>query len=166
MTTTLAPATLNAPSLATVDLPLGVHKLMSKRGSFVRLVLERPLKVKKGKDEIVKHSECTVRIGCEFENLAVVKEMREDGKEKGEMAWGEWVIYPILKTHKDQFYIRCTAVNGNDHCVPKTSFFRNGVEISREDAKSDALASEFYEKDLIVFDVKVSNVISINGEAI
>jgi hypothetical protein len=162
-TITSAPST---PSLAHVDLPIGVHKLFAMRGSFVRLVLERTMKVRKGKEEIVKHSECTVRVNCEYENLSTVKEMREEGKEKGEMAWGNWLVYPILKEHKGNYYIRCAAVNGNEHCVPKVSFFRNGVEIDREIAKADCLASEFYEKDLIVFDVKISNVVSINGENI
>lgn len=165
--TTLATDNLTYALANFPDLPVTIHKLFAiPKGRFVRLTLERSLKVRKGKEEIIKHSECTIRIACEYENLSQVKEIREDGKEKGEMAWGTWMIYPILKEHKGNYYIRATAVPNNDNCVPRTSFTRNGLEISKDEAKADALASEFYEKDLVVFDVKISNIVAINGEAV
>lgn len=167
MSNTLAPATVNTPSLATVpiDLPIGCHKLLALRGQFVRIVANRPLKVRKGKAEIIKHSEYTVRIGCDYEALKVVKEGRESGDlpSENQGMWGEWIIFPILKSHKGNHYIRCTAVRNNDSCKPSVTFLRNGIPITVEEAKADALASEFYEKDLVVFDIKVESVESING---
>lgn len=168
--TTLKPLD-NAPSYAEVDLdmlPAPVRKLLAKKGQYCRIVSNRPLKVRKGRDEIIKHSEFTVRIGVSYDALKSTKEGREDGTlpSENQGMWGEWVIFPILKKHKENHYIRCTAVNGNDNCIPKTSFHRNGVEISRDEAKIDALASEFAEKDLTVFDIKVESIESVNGEPI
>jgi hypothetical protein len=161
--------TQNEPSHMEVtlpNLPEAVTKLLSKRGQFIRLVMERDMKTLKGRDRIIKHTECTVRVGCDYENLSQVKEMRENGKQKSEMAWGTWAVFPILKEHKGQFYVRCATVKNNETCVPNVRYFQNDKEITKEQAQKECLASEFSEKDLIVFDVKVSNVVSINGELI
>ena len=138
---------------------------MALKGHFVRIVANRPLKVRKGKAEIIKHSEYTVRIGCDYEALKIVKDGRENGDlpSENQGMWGEWIVFPILKVHKGNHYIRCTAVRGNENCKPSVTFLRNGVPITVEEAKADALASEFYEKDLVVFDIKVESVESING---
>jgi hypothetical protein len=161
----VAPVTHNEPTSMEVltNMPLAVIKMMSKKGQFCRLVMERDCKVLKGRTPIRKYSEVTCRIGIEYENIGKIKELRDQGIEKSAMAWGEWVFYPILKTHKGDYYIRVSTVPGN---LPTTKYLRNGVEITTDEAKKDCQASEFYEKDLVVFDVKVSNVVSINGELI
>lgn len=169
MTTTLAPATLNAPTLATVDLPLGVHKLMGLKGQFASLRTVRPLKVRKGKAEILKDSTFTCRVGVNYDNITAVKEARADGSipaENAGLPWGEWLVFPYVIAHKGAHYFRCTSVH-NDSAIPRVIYTRNGVEISKDEAKADALASEFGDKDeREVFTVKVESITHINGEAV
>ena len=50
--------------------------------------------------------------------------------------------------------------------ITRPAVSRNGVEISKDEAKADALASEFYEKDSEVFTVKIESILEINGQAI
>ena len=154
-----------------IDLPAPVKSLLSKRGTFVSLKWSRPVKTRKGHDVgTIKETVATVRIGCEFENLAAVQDRREAGEEKGEMAWGNWLVYPIIKEHKGSFYVRGTMVKGNDNCKPKVRFLRQGEEVSREQALEFALASETKTSDeaaeQLVFDVKVDNILEVNGVAI
>jgi hypothetical protein len=162
----VAPVTHNEPTSQEVltNMPLAVIKMMSKKGQFCRLVMEKNLKMLKGREQIRKHSELNCRIGVEYEHINKVKEIRENGTPPGAMAWGSWVLYPILKTHNGNYYIRVSTIPNN---VPATKYFRGGLEITKEQAKADCQASEFRERDdLIVFDVNVSNVISLNGELV
>jgi hypothetical protein len=170
MTTMLAPATLNTPTLATVtvpDMPVGLVKLLALKGQFASLCTERALKVKKGKAEIMKRSTFVCRVGVNYDNISTVKEARANGDlpaENAGLPWGEWVpgLFPYVIAHKGCHYFRCTSVK-NDSAIPKVSYTREGVEITKEEAKADALASEFYEKDSEVFTVKVESILEING---
>jgi hypothetical protein len=165
-------ATITAPStqtLAHVDLPVGVHKLMALKGQFASLRTVRPLKVRKGKAEILKDSTFTCRIGVNYDNIAAVKEGRADGSlpsENAGLPWGEWRVFPYVIAHKGAHYFRCTAVH-NDNAIPTVRYTRNGVKITREEAQADALASEFENKEeREVFTVKVESITEINGVAV
>jgi hypothetical protein len=141
-----------------------ITELLNKKGQFVSLGTKRPLKVKKGQTPIEKVSQFVARIGVEYDNMQSVKDKRESGElpeENAGLPWGEWVKYPYLISHKNEFYIRCsTTKNGSQKA--KTHYYREGLEISIDDAKSAALASEFREKDnLDVFTIKVSSIIEI-----
>ena len=162
---TLAPAT---PSLASVGLPVGVHRLMGLRGQLASLRTVRPIKVRKGRAEILKDSTFTCRVGVNYDNIAVVKEGREDGSlpaENAGLPWGEWLVFPYVIAHKGNHYFRCTAVH-NDNAIPRVIYSRNGVEITKAEAMVDGLASEFYEKEGEVFTVKVESITEINGVAV
>lgn len=166
MNTTLT--NTNAPSFAAVDMPIGVHKLMGLKGQFASLRTVRPLKVKKGKAEILKDSTFTCRVGVNYDNITAVKEGREDGSlpaENAGLPWGEWLVFPYVIAHKGCHYFRCTSVH-NDNAIPRVTYTRNGVEITKDEAKADALASEFYEKEGEVFTVKVESITEINGVAV
>lgn len=158
-----APST---PSLAHVDLPVGVHKLMALKGQFASLRTVRPLKVRKGKAEILKDSTFTCRVGVNYDNIAAVKEGRADGSlpsENAGLPWGSWLVFPYVIAHKGAHYFRCTSVH-NDNAIPRVIYTRNGVEITKAEAEADALASEFADKDdREVFTVKVESITEING---
>lgn len=165
-TATLAPL---APSLAAVDLPVGVHRLMALKGQFASLRTIRPIKVRKGKAEILKDSTFTCRVGVNYDNIAAVKEGRADGSlpsENAGLPWGEWLVFPYVIAHKGNHYFRCTSVH-NDNAIPKVRYLRDGKEITKDEAKVDGLASEFYDKDdTEVFTVKVESITEINGVAV
>jgi hypothetical protein len=148
-------------------LPLPVQALFALKGQFVRMKSARLLKVRKGQAEIVKESEYTCRVGVDYDNIQSVKDGRADGSKPEENAgrpWGEWVLFPFIASHKGNYYFRCTSVRNNPMCVPSVRFLRDGVEITREEAQVAALASEFYEKENEVFEVKIESILDVNGK--
>ena len=169
MNTIAALPTINNPTLATVDLPVGVHRLMGLKGQFASIRTVRPLKVRKGKAEILKDSTFTCRVGVNYDNIAAVKEGRAGGTlpaENAGLPWGEWCVFPYVIAHKGAHYFRCTSVH-NDNAIPRVTYTRNGVEITKAEAMVDGLASEFYDKDgTEVFTVKVESIVEINGVAV
>jgi hypothetical protein len=157
--------TITIPS----TLPKKVVDLLAMRGTIATLQTVRTMKVRKGQAEVLKESTFQCRLGAGYENLSAVVEKRESGEmaaEPGKMAWGEWVegCYPHLKTHKGNYYLRCSVVHNN--FIPKTIFYQNGKEISKDEAKVVCLASEFYEKDNECFDIKIESLISVNGQIV
>jgi hypothetical protein len=134
-------------------------------GRFTRVEWERLLKVKKGVDPIIKATSATLTLGTSYDSKAIVKEKRENGDlpaENAGLPWGEWLQYPWVIAHKGEQYLRCSVVK-NDRNPPKVSFFQGGVEISRDQAKAQAYASEFYDRDdLIVFNLKAESIKSIS----
>jgi hypothetical protein len=148
-------------------LPKKVADLLAMRGTIATLQTVRTMKVRKGQAEVLKESTFQCRLGSQYENLSAVKEKRENGDLPAEpqpMSWGEWVegCYPHLKIHKGNYYLRCSVVHNN--FIPKTIFYQNGKEISKEQAQAACLASEFYEKDNECFDIKIESLISVNGQ--
>lgn len=138
--------------------------LMSKKGQIVTMCTVRPAKVRKGRDPIEKHSQFQCRVGVNYDNIAAVKEKRESGelpKENAGLPWGQWHVFPYVIEHKGEYYFRCTTLNGGHRWPAK--YYRNGVEISAEEAKADCLASEFSEKKSIsdVFTIKVSSIVEV-----
>jgi len=171
MNNTLAPATLNAPTLATVDLPVAVHALVAVHGQFVSIRTVRPIKVRKGCAEILKDSRFTVRIGVNYDNQKAVVEKRENGDlpaENAGLIGREWIVFPyILRSIKSgKYMVRCSPVH-NDACKRSVEFTRNGKTITREEAAVDAYASEFAEREPTdAFDITVDNIVEINGKAV
>lgn len=164
-------------SLETVDalmaMPKEVQALLNKRGQFVSIRIQRIMKTRKGMPEIIKDSTLTVRVGVDYSNIASVKEKRENGElpsaEESKLPWGEFVegLFPYVIHHKGEYYVRCSVVNNNPNSHHSTKYFINGVEKTRDDIESMCLASEFRDRDdLDVFNVKMSNLIAINGELI
>jgi hypothetical protein len=140
-----------------------ITELLNKKGQFVHFVTKRPLKVKKGQSPIEKISEFVARIGVNYDNIHNVIEKRETGElpevNQG-LPWGEWVKFPYIISHNDNLYIRCSRSN-NSHQKSKVKYIRNGIEISADEAKAAALASEFKDNDNDVFNIKVSSIVEI-----
>lgn len=138
--------------------------LMSRKGQIVTVQTVRPLKVRKGMPEILKHSEFQCRVGVTYDNIGAVQEKRESGELPAEnqgLPWGEWETFPYVIAHKGERYVRCTMLRNNFFRAPV--FTVNGETISREDAERMALASEFRkdEDGPDVFNIKLSSVINV-----
>lgn len=158
--------TLTAPA----PLPPAVEGLLALKGQFASLKTVRLLKVRKGQQAIEKESIFTCRIGVDYDNIKAVQEKRDAQllpAENQGLPWGQWLVFPHLIAHKGAHYLRCTQVNGNNACIPKVRFLRNGVEITREEAQAAALASEFQDReDRDVFTVKVESIVEVNGKPV
>ena len=168
MLPTIAPAT---PSHATVDLPVGVHRLMSLKGQFCSITTRRSIKVKKGVAECIKESRFTVRIGISYDAQKAVIEKRENGElpaENAGLIGRIWVVenYILQSVKSGKYLVRCTPVH-SDSVKRSVSFYRNGKEITHEEAEIGAYASEFSERvPTDAFDITVDNITHINGIAI
>lgn len=143
---------------------MDITELLSKKGQFVSFTTERQLKVKKNQTPITKISNFIARIGVDYDKMQSVKDKRESGdlpEENQGLSWGEWVKFPYLITHKNEFYLRCSTTK-NSNQKGKVKYLRDGVEISKEEAKAASLASEFYDKgDQDVFNIKVSSIVEV-----
>ena len=156
-------------------LPQLIQNLFKIRGQFVSIKSRRLAKVKKNiVDVIEKESVFNVRVGCSYEKLANVKLQRELGIEPSPRSWGSYVpgFYPYLISHdKDgetNYYFHFTSINGNDNCVPKVTWLRNGTEITPEEAKIYCLAAEFpkTKEERDCFDMNVNHILEINGKPV
>jgi len=114
-----------------------------------------------------------VRIGCEYQNLAPVKEAIENG-ERGEIqppSGKVWETYPyILRGIKDpsQRYLQVTFNTGGKIQLPKSEYFVDGVATSKEEFESMLRPSDRSgsRPAPLVFTPKVENIlgIKIDGE--
>ena len=144
---------------------MNIDDILNKKGQFVSFITEKQMKVKKGQEPIIKHSEFVGRIGVEYDNMNSVKEKRDSGElpeENQGLPWGKWVNYPYTIEHNGNLYIRVSTTK-NKSQKGKIKFYRNGIEISVEEAKQACLASEFpkNKSDLDIFNLNVDNIIKI-----
>jgi len=157
-------------------LPAPVAKLATLKGQFVRLAWIRPVAYKKGQDKgIVKETVATVRIGVEYDAIAAVLAQRAAGTIPADnqgLIGRHWIIENVLlQSDKDRSYmVRCAMVKNNDGCKPNVRYLKDGVEVAREVALEGTLASEnkTHEQTAqqMIFDLKVQNLLSVNGVAV
>ena len=142
-----------------------MNLILSRRGQFVTVKTQRPVKMRKGMESVDKTSEFQCRVGVAYDNMQAVKEGREDGtlpEENAGLPWGEWVSFPHVIGHKGELYIRCSLGN--------TAFRRaavftlaDGTIIDKAEVQPMALASEFKESDddKLVFNIKLSSILEV-----
>lgn len=151
-------------------LPSKVRALLNMTGQFLTVNYGKECKMRKGCVQVHKFSKMTLRAGIEYDNIAAVMDKRESGelpKENAGLSWGAYVpgLYPYIIEHKGALYFRFFTVP-NTKSV--STFVRDGVEISREDARMVCLASEFREDDttLETITLKVEGILEINGKEV
>lgn len=143
---------------------MNIDTILSKKGTIVTVTAEKTMKVKKGNAPIQKISTFQARLGVTYDNMKSVQEKREDGRlpeENQGLPWGRWKTFPYVIEHKGKEYIRFSKVNSS---VPhKTVYLRDGQEISLDEVKRVALASEFNKSDLDCFNIPADNIIELKG---
>ncbi len=161
--------TLAADVLA--QLPKKVQALLDMTGQFVSITYGKECKMRKGAAQVYKFSKMTLRCGIEYDNIAAVEAKRESGelpKENQGLSWGSYVpgLYPYIIEHKGSLYFRFFTVPNSNHVKP--TFVCNGKEITREQAESMCLASEFQEREttLETVTLKVEGILDINGKEV
>jgi hypothetical protein len=143
-----------------LDVLKGWHK-----GSFLRITYRKPLKMKKGKDPVFKVVDRLVKPGCEYDNLAVVKEGRESGELPAENAglsgvvWAEYPYSLLNKAGEIQYRFTITGCR-----VYSTRYEdKDGNQVAKEVAKENAYASEFPTDGTPppVFNIRQANIVSL-----
>jgi hypothetical protein len=146
--------------------------MTTRKGVNVKLQWERTCKVKKScSDTITKRTNMTGRVGINYSNQKAVQELRDAGELPSEEQpiWhgkGEWVIFPYILRHVDtnQLYLRLYKGTDSRH-IPSVQYFRNGMEVSKENVLDDLLASEKSVKNGLCFVVKIEDMLSIGRMA-
>ena len=151
-------------------LPVKVQNLLALKGQFISITYGRDAKTRKGVAPMQKFSKMNLRVGVEYDNIQAVKDKREDGTLpplNAGLSWGQYVpgLYPFIIEHKGELYLRVFTVNGSK---AESTFARDGVEVSREVAKVECLASEFAEREdtLETMTLKIAGILEVNGKAV
>ena len=139
-----------------------------KKGTFVDMSWGKQLKTKKGiTDIITKESNGNVRLGINYDNMESVKWKREVGEipiENQGLKGMEWVTFPYLLRGKTDIHLRVYPIRNNPI---KASYYRNGVEITKEEAKQYCLKSEIPDSNGIMpecLNIKIQNIKSIKNK--
>lgn len=135
------------------DIPLQdkLKFIFSKKGQICKFRGRRQMKTLKTFCDlkIEKESSYLCRIGIEYENMGVVKQVREEGKEASGLKGKVWEIYPyILRSEKtDNLLLRIYAVNPEKGLEGiEKKYYINDIEVTDIlQVKACCLASEFKE---------------------
>lgn len=119
---------------------------------------------------VVKESDMRIRLGCAYSNLSINKDVVT-----GELPWGHWVEglenYVIEHTKKDKktgeeetnYYLRitsCTPENPESGAdVIDTRYFKDGIQITKEEAKAICDPKAFESHASAVYNIKFSNIV-------
>jgi hypothetical protein len=125
----------------------------TRKGVNIRLSWRRDCKVKKTcADSIEKATVAVGRIGINYDNMASVKEKRENGDlpEESQPIWhgkGEWLIFPYLIRHTvtNELYLRIYHGTSKT-AIPTVQFYKNGEPIRKGEIEDVLLASEKQDK--------------------
>ena len=160
---------ISAPlELTLIKMKTKLETFLARKGQIVRLDVSRELKTRaafKGVDLRKVTCNLKLRAGVDYDNMKSVIEGRANGTKPAEsqgLPWGEWKIFPHVITHKGSDYLRFSRLDGLNQA--ETRFYLDGAEITKEQAKEMALASEFREGADAMPDVltyKAENVLDI-----
>lgn len=118
----------------------------TNKGSIHTLSYSRPLKTRKGvSDSISKRTVMQCRFGVRYDNIKTVKEDRANGilpaENQGLHPSLRWVDENFIENvNNGNKMLRVANANGNKVI---TIYFKNGIEVSKEEIVSLCLASEF-----------------------
>lgn len=141
-----------------------------KKGTFVDMSWGKQLKTRKGvADIITKESNGNVRLGIEYDNKKSVIEKRESGEIPAEnqgLKGMEWLQFPYLLQGKNSIHLRVYPTNNNPI---HAKYYKNGVEISRDEAKEYCLKSEIPDRNGELpecLNIKIENIKTIKGQSL
>jgi hypothetical protein len=144
---------------------MNINDILNKKGTIVTVTAQKSVKVKKGRAPITKLSVFQARLGINYDNMASVKEKRDNGilpEQNQGLPWGNWKVFPYVIEHNGKEYIRFSKVNSS--MKTKTHYYRNGIEITRDEVYNDCLASEKpKDTELDCFNIPADNIIEIKG---
>jgi hypothetical protein len=133
-------------------------------GTFLKLSVKRPMKMKKGQPQLFKSWDAVVRAGVNYDNIKVVQEARADGslpeENQGLRGGQSWHTFPyVIQKVDGSFDYRFTR-NGTKK--PNSVILdAKGNKVEKEVAKEMAYSSEFSSGDTPVFQVNEGYITSI-----
>ena len=142
--------------------------IATAKGVNVKLAWERDCKTKKDCTDIIRKRTNTVgRVGIDYNNRAIVQQLRESGDLPSEEQpiWhgkGQWVNFPYVLRHivTNQKYLRLYQ-GTNENAKPSVQFFRNGQLVGKSELEDILLASEKRHDTSLCFCVKIEDMLDI-----
>lgn len=154
-------------------------RILNARGNFVKAAWKSNPKPKAEHKNVLleKHTLAVVQAGVNYANLSSVKDAIAAGErgEVQELPFGEWWVDPITNKsffpyvihHKDEFYLRLTRSQGNNH-KSSSVYYANGKEVTKEEfasyltnSEATKLLSPDPEKISPVFNIKLKNLLDL-----
>jgi len=106
---------------------------------------------------LVKITHALVRTGVEYAAISsVAMRLAAEGREAGDLPWGEWAVYPLIVRNEDEFYLRVAPVPGH---TMKSEYFIDGAPATREDWYAMQPPSARKEGAPEILTIKVSNIL-------
>jgi len=143
-----------------------IAKVETRKGANLSATIHKTLKTLKGVEDVIeKKTNIVIRGGIDYDNIAIVQEMRESGalpdKNAG-LPWGDWAQFPYHITHKGQDYARFYPASGIDFST-HVEYYRNGNVVAKDEVKELCLKSEFPEREEkpLCYTIKADNVVKI-----
>ena len=142
------------------------------KGTFVPVTWERDCKTRKGVTvNVRKRTSGVVRVGIDYDNVADVRDGRENGTlpaENAGLPWGQWEVFPLSILHKESRYFRFYFATGLDGKRDRlhVTYFIDGKPIDKETLQvmGICLASEFPaekpNEELNTFTVKEADIVA------
>jgi hypothetical protein len=139
-----------------------IEKAGSMSGQICTVLQLRPAKLRaafRGVD-LVKFSRYQMRIGLEYENREIVKQIREDGKEASPLRGKHFVQYPyLLEGDKSGKKLLAGAPLSNP--VGYSQWLLNGEFVEPSQIQHCLLSQELTKNDSLWLTPSVSNILSI-----
>lgn len=155
-----------------------LEKIKSAKGEFIKASWKSNPKPAAAHKNVLleKQTVGVVRAGINYANLSAVKQGIEEGTRGPveELPWGSWSVdsegkslFPYLINHKNTEYIRLYPSEGINH-VPKSIFFVNGEEVTKEEfakyltpSEARKLLEPKEEDKPLCFTIKMQNLLPI-----
>jgi len=136
-----------------------------KKGTFMKLSVRRPMKMKKGQPQLFKCWSAQVKAGLPYDHLGVVIQGRQDGSlpEENQGLRGDqhWHTFPyVIQKANGSFDYKFTRSG----CAKAKSVIldANGNQVDKEVAKEMAYSSEFSSSDTPVFQIGEQYITAIS----
>jgi len=148
-----------------------------KNGQFVRLGYRTEPTMKaefrKAGYKVIKLSECTGRLGCDYENLKSTKEARAAGAEKSDKTNNYyWIVDNKIagNTKTGKKYIRMTTTPGSNTKSEFYVFDANGDDVSDTMNYKDLVVPSYFKPSGApmepVRNIKLENITRINDKGV
>lgn len=144
---------------------------LAKRAGTIRTITyTKQLKALKDVSSVITKTTTTqCRLGVSYDNIKAVKEYkatRPETERTGHMSGVQWKAGDekyFIEGKNGNIQLRCTRIKGNP---TKTTYYKDGVEVTKEEIKALCLKSEFPEykegaAPVPVFNIGIEKIISI-----
>jgi hypothetical protein len=148
------------PTVASLPAPVqAIVASLNAPGAFTPMTwrtTKSPAAAHRGR-VLTKITHALVRTGVEYAAISsVAMRLAAEGREAGDLPWGEWAVYPLIVRNGDEYYLRVAPVPGH---TMRSEYFIDGAPVAREEWYAMQPPSARKEGAPEVLTIKVSNIL-------